>query len=88
MNYTYIKSALSYDPDSGLFTWKTDRRSKKIAGCVAGYLNDKGYVKIGVNGKDMPVHRLAFLFMTGSIPPKNIQVDHIKCIRNDNRWVI
>jgi hypothetical protein len=38
-------------------------------------------------GKDLAVHRAAFLFMTGSLPSRSFDVDHINGVRHDNRWI-
>jgi hypothetical protein len=37
-----------------------------------------------VDGYKSYAHRLAFLYMTGSLPPAD--VDHVNGVRNDNRW--
>lgn len=85
MIYEEIKKAIDYSPDTGIFSWSKSCTSKKRIGNV-GSINDKGYVKIRFMGKDFAAHRLAFFYMTGLMPHKNIQVDHINCIRHDNRW--
>lgn len=81
----YIISIINYNPETGIFTWSPACTHKKRVGSV-GCVNSKGYVKIRINRVDIAAHRLAFLFMTGSMPDKSIQVDHINCIRHDNRW--
>jgi hypothetical protein len=78
-----LKDLLHYEPETGLFTWKVDRGSVKLKGKATGYLGNVGYMRITINRKCYLSHRLAFLYMTGSIPP---QVDHINGIRSDNRW--
>lgn len=78
----YLKSILHYDPDTGLFTWISSR-GRRRAGAIAGW-QEKGYTMIGVNGKNYPAHRLAFLYMTGAMPPHD--TDHISGVRQDNRF--
>ena len=82
MTQSELKQVLSYNPDTGLFKRtshsKTKQRKDKKVGCVRD-----GYVRIKVYGKGYSAHRLAFLYMTGSMPD---QVDHINHIRSDNRW--
>lgn len=81
-------SLLSYEPETGLFRWKVDRLSyggKAKAGVIAGTPH-LGYINIGVLGRMWAAHRLAWLFMTGDVPPKGMELDHINGDRADNRW--
>lgn len=71
-----------YDPLSGLFT-RRRRKGKWKAGEIAGGLDKKGYICISIDGVKHKAHRLAFLYMTGSIPD---MVDHDNLVRSDNRW--
>ena len=82
-----LKTLLSYDPETGHFTWLQDRaRGKVKAGARAGtWSNSTGYIYIRVLDTSFGAHRLAFLFMTGETPPHD--VDHINGVRDDNRWV-
>lgn len=83
----YIRSRLSYDPDTGDFTWISRGAWSPVrVGQKAGGLTGTGYVEIGLGGILVKAHRLAFLFMTGEFPPIGTDVDHINRIRNDNRW--
>lgn len=75
---------LAYDPESGVFTWLTDRGNKVRAGDVAGSPDKDGYTLIFVRGRARKAHRLAFLLMTGMEPAG--EVDHINGDRSDNRW--
>ncbi len=75
---------LSYDPDSGVFRRKISNTRAVKAGDIAGSQNGKGYLTMMVCGRVYKAHRLAFLYMTGSFPPE--EVDHINGIRDDNRW--
>lgn len=92
----YLKEALHYDPETGIFTWKvrplkhfvnTHRMNlinSKCEGKVAGHMTDQGYLTIGLKGTGYKAHRLAFIYMTGECPA---YTDHINHIRTDNRWV-
>jgi len=73
---------LSYDPNTGIFTRRVLCGGHK-AGTIAGTLHWKGYVYVRLGNKKYYAHRLAFLYMTGSIPE---QIDHIDCVRHNNRW--
>lgn len=54
--------------------------SGKVAGCLS---KSKGYIEIIINNKIYYAHRLAWLYVTGAFPKK--EIDHINGIRNDNR---
>lgn len=79
-----LKQILHYDPDTGVFVWLF-RRGCKPKGSVAGHTQNNGYVMTRINQRPFLLHRLAFLYMTGSMP--NGQVDHINHITDDNRWI-
>ncbi|MGO4744001.1 HNH endonuclease signature motif containing protein [Serratia quinivorans] len=70
-----LKELLNYNPVTGIFTWKQNRRGKARSGDVAGSVNDLGYLKISVIGKNYAAHRLAWLYVYGKWPSKFI--DHI-----------
>jgi len=76
-----ILNALNYDPETGIFTRKSN-------GMIAGGLQSKGNgysrIKISLNGKQYMAHRLAWTYMTGDAPPK--EIDHIDRDATNNRW--
>lgn len=78
-----VQRFLSYDIESGFFTWKTNFMGNK-SGDQAGYIASHGYRVIGIFGAKIYAHRLAFMFATGSFPRLN--VDHIDGNRLNNRW--
>lgn len=80
-----LRKQLHYDPDTGEFRWltKPHRNGGTRKNNPAGYLN-AGYRFIRLNGRQYPVHRLAWLYMTGSWPTE--QIDHRDCNRENNRW--
>lgn len=83
MNQDELKDILHYCPDSGVFTWI--KPSKEIRNKDAvGWIDNHGYRSLRINGKQHKAHRLAFLYMTGTLPSQH--TDHINGIRNDNRW--
>ena len=83
MNQDRIKELFIYDPDTGVFTTRVSRGRWKN-GDIAGTKHCGGYIQIGVDQRHYLAHRLAFLYMTGSFPPE--QVDHINGDKADNRW--
>ena len=94
-----LKSLVHYNPDTGIFTWLpkpingNDRNNsvkwnKRYAGCRVGSIGThckKRYYSAGIMGKKMYLHRLAWLYITGSHPDDVI--DHINGNTLDNRFV-
>lgn len=81
-----LKKILKYDKNTGIFTWKETRNINAKNGSIAGSSNTYGYISITINYISYRAHRLAFLYMTGSLPPENMHVDHINHIRDCNSW--
>jgi len=80
-----LKLLLDYNPVTGIFTRRvTSYRVKSQIGDIVGCLHDNGYLRTRINYRLYYLHRLAFLYMLGIFPPK--QVDHINHLRTDNRW--
>lgn len=80
----YLKTILSYNPETGYWLWVIDKGYKIKAGTKAGRIDKSGYVTIKVDNKDYFAHRLAFLYMLAEWPKD--QVDHVNRIRHDNTW--
>jgi hypothetical protein len=72
MQIDRLKELLFYCPISGDFVWL---KNGSIAGCA--YENGYGnvYRRIGIDGKYYMAHRLAWLYVYGSLPVDDI--DHI-----------
>ena len=87
----FLKSILSYDPESGIFTWLERTGNAKWnatrAGKIAGRKNRGGYMcsTITVDQKTTHIllHRVAWLYVYGSWPSGVI--DHVNHIKSDNR---
>ena len=79
-----LKQMLSYDPETGVFTWLI-RPSKAVkAGTIAGHVDKLiGYNTIGIKGKIYKAHRLAWLYVYGEWP--TALIDHINGQKADNR---
>ena len=74
---------LDYCPNTGIFTWKVDRKRLAKAGTAAGTTNGKGYRQISVDGKIYLAHRLAWFYCFQEWPI--YVIDHINGIKDDNR---
>ena len=84
MQYNDISRLLSYDADSGVFINLVSRGGLK-SGEVAGAKSKTGYITLSINAKRVYAHRVAWLLFYGEEPDKHI--DHINCIRDDNRII-
>lgn len=80
-----IREMLSYDPATGVLTWKVRLSNRVRIGDVAGGLDKRGYTVIGIGGNQHKAHRLAFAIMTGRLPEDHI--DHVNGKPSDNRFV-
>lgn len=81
-----VRSLLEYCPETGIFRWKKQKgRAKK--GDVAGHIcqRKQGYrwVQIRIDGHLYTGHRLAWLYVHGNLPEK--EIDHINQYPTDNR---
>lgn len=80
---TTLHQLLSYDPETGLFTWKESPTPSTKKGDKAGYKNNRGYLIIGLKWKRYSGHRLAWLMHYGENPDG--EIDHINQNKLDNR---
>jgi hypothetical protein len=81
-----LKSLLSYNPETGEFTWLVSRGSRQageIAGCLKRDRSEKVYIRIKIDGKNYLAHRLAWLYTHGEWPENDI--DHIDQDSLNNR---
>lgn len=75
---------LTYDPETGVFTWRVRPSNRVRVGDVAGHLGNMGYLQIRVDRVLYQSHRLAWLYVTGEWPPR--LVDHRDLNRTNNRF--
>lgn len=77
---------LRYNKSTGLFVWiKQPQISKKVnVGDTAGSLDSKGYVRVGLFGRQYRAHRLAWFYVTGKWPKR--ELDHKDRDKTNNRW--
>lgn len=92
-----VKDILYYEPSTGIFTWKARKQSMfknraknaceawnlRYAEKEAGHIGTNGYRIISVFGTPFGAHRLAWLYVYGRYPAK--EIDHINHDRSDNR---
>lgn len=78
-----LKELLAYDPGTGMFTRVLQRGVRFKPGEVAGCVGPRGYSRITINGRPLPVHRLVWLYCYGLWPSG--EIDHIDGNRLNNR---
>lgn len=78
-----LREALHYDHETGVFTWRSRTSNRVKIGDIAGAIDLNGYRLIGVDGRLYKAHRLAWLYVYGRWPVK--QIDHINGVCDDNR---
>ncbi|MXN51866.1 HNH endonuclease [Shinella sp. AETb1-6] len=77
-----LKSLLSYDPETGVFT-RIQAAGTAKAGDAAGTITTQGYVQISVDGELFLGHRLAWFYTYGRWP--DAHTDHVDGDRANNR---
>lgn len=80
----YLKSVLSYDPYTGVFTRIKSFSNNAKTGVAVGNKAGNGYLVVGIGAKKYYLHRLAWLYMKGQLP--EFQIDHRNGDRTDNRF--
>jgi len=92
--FNRINDALSYDPESGVITWKyrhgvVEQANAAHAGEIAGSRHVEGYyhlfITIEGNSYRLRNHRVAWILMTGEWPTD--QIDHRDGDKGNNRWL-
>ena len=81
-----LKELLRYEPDTGHFYWRFERRGKGRLDRPAGTTKDaSGRIQIRIDQRCYRAHRLAWLYVHGEFPPPDKSIDHINRDASDNR---
>src|SRR6188768_2615460 len=83
-----LKERLDYDPETGIFRWKNPygkAGAKELAGCINSKTNGMTYIILGIHSEKYFAHRLAWLYVHGEFPLK--EIDHINGNGKDNRLI-
>ena len=83
LTHERLLSELSYDKEAGDFRWLSSGFGRRTDRPVGGINKVSGYIEIGIDGGKYFGHRLAWFYATGEWP--KLKIDHINCIRHDNR---
>lgn len=79
-----LRALLRYDPETGAFTWRVDRGRRFRAGMKAGCARKDGRCVLRIAGKLYLGSRLAWLWMTGEWPPRQVDHEDLDCA--NDRW--
>jgi hypothetical protein len=82
-----LRSVLDYDRETGCFSWRVTGRGIARLGAKAGAFSDAGggrkYIKIRIDGRLYFAHRLAWFWVHGSWPER--EIDHADSDGTNNR---
>lgn len=88
LTHERLLELLHYEPESGVFTWRIAPRYRIYVGERAGNENrsrpEQPYRQIMLAGKNYRTGRLAWLYMTGAWPEK--EIDHRNGNPLDDAW--
>jgi hypothetical protein len=76
-----LKELLNYDATTGVFNWAISRSVKK--GTELTSIDNDGYIRVQLDYVSYRAHRLAWLWVYGEMPSKNL--DHKNLVKTDNR---
>lgn len=91
----YLRRRFAYDQSTGILLWRrrpaahfsNERRhatwNARCAGKPAGWLMQKGYIQLTLDGDIFTAHRIAWKMMHGEPVPR--EIDHIDGNRANNR---
>jgi|KBSMisStaDraftv2_1062788.scaffolds.fasta_scaffold1291019_1 hypothetical protein len=91
----YLHQCFSYDPETGVLTWKRRPRAHFVSARTCAWWNTKysgkpaglwfdGYLRLKISGIQYEAARVIFKMMTDEEPPETI--DHKDGNQSNNRW--
>lgn len=79
-----LQEKFIYNPDTGELIYKKTLHKSRV-GEVAGYLTQRGWLRVKVGNTHYRVHRIAWKMFYGEDPPTGLDIDHINRDKTDNR---
>jgi HNH endonuclease/AP2 domain len=79
-----LREAFDYEPLTGRFTWKMRPSTRVKVGDRAGCVKSDGYRVIRFKKRRYFAHELAWLWVTGRWPER--EISHWNLVRDDDRW--
>ena len=83
LTYDIVREIFTYNPETGILRWKA-HRGRVSCGSIAGSLDEKGYMRVMIDGHHYRSHRIIWLYMTGELPV--FDIDHKDTDRSNNKW--
>ena len=84
LTHERLLSLLHYDPETGIWTWLSNRGGTARKGSRAGAIDTYGYRQIKVDCVGYLSARLAWFYVKGEWPA--VEIDHENRVRADDRW--
>lgn len=78
-----LRRVIYYRPETGDFYWRFGTKNR-LPWRKAGTTNSGGYMVINIAGVVHYAHRLAVLYVSGSMPP--VHTDHLDGDKSNNRY--
>jgi hypothetical protein len=79
-----LRELIDYDPLTGVLVRRVTQSHNARAGDTVGTVGHGGRLSLAIDSRTYLAHRLAWLWVTGSWP--NRDLDHINGRPDDNRW--
>lgn len=79
-----LRRDIRYSPIVGVFEWKTGASGRRKGFLAGGVNKETGYISVGYRGRQYKAHVLAWCYMKGEWPDK--EIDHIDGDRSNNAW--
>jgi hypothetical protein len=78
-----LRERFDYDPITGVLIRKVKTGHNCKLG-ITGFLDQKGYRRIKIEGRSVLAHRAIWAWMTNKWP--GLDIDHANGVPSDNRW--
>jgi hypothetical protein len=84
LTQAYVRKLFSYSKKTGLLRRRLHRGNRAMPGSIVGTSDGhKGYLRVGIDGKNWSVTHIIWLYVTGEWPKR---VDHRDLNKTNNRW--
>lgn len=81
-----VRRLFDYDPETGLLTRRCSVSSNTRSGDLVGAAERSGHLAFSLFNRNVRVHRVVWLWMTGADPARGLFIDHADGDRANNRW--